>query len=243
VATQPGQLRRVVDAVAPLEPELVEPDWRTCLGGVMRMSRRRAVVVVFSDALYAQTDDRLAALLGTLARRHVVVFASIRDSELTELAAQPVHNPAGLYERGVATQVIEDRDAALAGIRRRRVRALAGDITHPGLGLDPEVARLAAGRLRFEIHHSHASLIARVVLAINGTTIGRTTGTTSAVLAAPGMTISRKSTVSVDVSGLEFINSSCLVAMVTWITAVQAMAHAAIAFAKATGSFTTRAAA
>ena len=91
-STRAGQLRRVVDAVAPLEPELVEPDWRTCLGGLMRMSRRRAVVVVFSDALYAQTDDRLAALLGTLARRHVVVFASIRDSELTELAAQPVHD-------------------------------------------------------------------------------------------------------------------------------------------------------
>ena len=120
----PGQLRRVVDAVAPLEPELVEPDWRTCLGGLMRMSRRRAVVVVFSDALYAQTDDRLAALLGTLARRHVVVFASIRDSELTELAAQPVHDAAGLYERGVATQVIEDRDAALAGIRRRGVHTV-----------------------------------------------------------------------------------------------------------------------
>jgi len=32
-------------------------------------------------------------------------------------------------------------------------------------------------------------------------------------------------TVNVDISGLEFINSSCLVAMVTWITAVQAMAH------------------
>jgi anti-anti-sigma regulatory factor len=31
--------------------------------------------------------------------------------------------------------------------------------------------------------------------------------------------------VNVDISGLEFINSSCLVAMVTWITAVQAMAH------------------
>jgi uncharacterized protein (DUF58 family) len=123
-STRAGQLRRVVDAVAPLEPELVEPDWRTCLGGLMRMSRRRAVVVVFSDALYAQTDDRLAALLGTLARRHVVVFASIRDSELTELAAQPVHNPAGLYERGVATQVIEDRDAALAGIRRRGVHTV-----------------------------------------------------------------------------------------------------------------------
>jgi uncharacterized protein (DUF58 family) len=123
-SARPGQLRRVVDTVAPLEPELVEPDWRACLTGLLRMSRRRALVVVFSDALYAQTDDRLAALLGTLARRHTVVFASIRDAELTEIAAQPVTDAASLYERGVATQVIDERDAALAGIRRRGVHTV-----------------------------------------------------------------------------------------------------------------------
>ncbi|HEY3764402.1 MAG TPA: DUF58 domain-containing protein, partial [Gaiellales bacterium] len=119
-----GQLRRVVDAVATIEPDLVEPDWRTCLAGLVRMSRRRAVVVVFSDALYAQTDDRLAALLGTLARRHVVMFASIRDAELTEVAARPVTDPQSLYERGVATQVIDDREAALQVIRRRGVHTV-----------------------------------------------------------------------------------------------------------------------
>jgi uncharacterized protein (DUF58 family) len=123
-SSRPGQLRRVVDVVAPLEPDLVEPDWRTCLAALMRMSRRRALVVVFSDALYAQSDDRLAALLGTLARRHTVVFASIRDAELTELAAQPVVDPGSLFERGVATQVMGDRGAALAGIRRRGVHTV-----------------------------------------------------------------------------------------------------------------------
>jgi uncharacterized protein (DUF58 family) len=123
-SSRPGQLRRVVDVVAPLEPDLVEPDWRMCLAALMRMSRRRALVVVFSDALYAQSDDRLAALLGTLASRHTVVFASIRDAELTELAAQPVVDPGSLFERGVATQVIEDRGAALAGIRRRGVHTV-----------------------------------------------------------------------------------------------------------------------
>jgi uncharacterized protein (DUF58 family) len=123
-SARPGQLRRVVDVVAALEPDLVEPDWRTCLETLVRMSRRRALVVVFSDALYAQSDDRLAALLGTLARRHAVVFASIRDAELTELAAQPVIDAGTLYERGVATQVIEDRRAALAGIRRRGVHTV-----------------------------------------------------------------------------------------------------------------------
>lgn len=123
-SSRPGQLRRVVDTTAALEPELAEPDWRACLAALMRMSRRRAVVVVFSDALYAQADDRVGALLGTLARRHTVVFASIRDAELTEAAAQHVTDARTLYERGVASQVIEDRDAALAVIRRRGVHTV-----------------------------------------------------------------------------------------------------------------------
>jgi uncharacterized protein (DUF58 family) len=123
-SARPGQLRRVVDTTAALEPELAEPDWRACLAALMRMSRRRAVVVLFSDALYAQADDRVGALLGTLARRHTVVFASIRDAELTEAAAQPVTDAETLYERGVASQVIEDRDAALAAIRRRGVHTV-----------------------------------------------------------------------------------------------------------------------
>jgi uncharacterized protein (DUF58 family) len=123
-SARPGQLRRVVDTTAALEPELAEPDWRACLAALMRMSRRRAVVVVFSDALYAQADDRVGALLGTLARRHTVVFASIRDAELTEAAAQPVTDAGTLYERGVASQVIEDREAALTAIRRRGVHTV-----------------------------------------------------------------------------------------------------------------------
>jgi uncharacterized protein (DUF58 family) len=123
-SARPGQLRRVVETVAALEPDLVEPDWRACLAAVMRMSRRRAVVVVFSDALYAQTDDRLGALLGTIARRHLVMFASIRDAELTEIAARPVTDAAGLYERGVAAGVIEGRVRALAAMHRHGVHTV-----------------------------------------------------------------------------------------------------------------------
>jgi len=138
-----GQLRRVVETVAPLESELVEPDWRACLAGLLRMSRRRALVVVFSDALYAQSDDRLAALLGALARRHVVVFASIRDGEVTELAEEPVTGPATLYERGVAAQVIEDRDRALGAIRRHGVHTVDSS---PELLTDAVTARFRALR-------------------------------------------------------------------------------------------------
>ena len=123
-SARPGQLRRAVDVVAGVEPELVEPDWRAGVHALSRMSRRRAVAIVFSDALYAQTDDRLAGRLGALARRLLVVFASIRDAEVTELAERPVTDAATLFERGVASEILEQRDAALQAMRRLGVHTL-----------------------------------------------------------------------------------------------------------------------
>jgi uncharacterized protein (DUF58 family) len=123
-AARHGQLRRMVESVADLEPALVEPGWAAGLHAVARMTRRRAVVVVFSDALYAQTDDRLAGRLGALARRHLVVFASVRDAEVTELAERPVTDAASLFERGVAVDMLEQRDLALGRLRGGGVRTL-----------------------------------------------------------------------------------------------------------------------
>ena len=123
-AARPGQLRRVVEAAAGLEPGLVEPGWAVGLPAVARMTRRRAVVVVFSDALYAQTDERLAVRLGALARRHLVLFASVRDAEVTELATAAVTDAATLFERGAAVDMLEQRDLALGRLRRAGVHTL-----------------------------------------------------------------------------------------------------------------------
>jgi uncharacterized protein (DUF58 family) len=87
-STRPGQLRRAVDAVAAVEPDLV------------------------------------AGRIGALARHHLVVFASIRDAEVTELAERPVTDARTLFERGVASEILEQRDAALQRMRRLGVHTL-----------------------------------------------------------------------------------------------------------------------
>jgi uncharacterized protein (DUF58 family) len=82
------------------------------------------MVVVFSDALYLETDPRLPARLGRLARRHLVVFAALRDAELADMADRPVAGGAELYERGLATAVLERRSNALAALERVGVHVL-----------------------------------------------------------------------------------------------------------------------
>jgi uncharacterized protein (DUF58 family) len=119
-----GQVRRVVETLADLEASMVEPDWGGGLSAIARLASRRSLVVLFSDLHYVETDPALAARLGALARRHVVVFASLIDHTLTEQASLPVVDEASLYRRGTATALLERRRHAAALLSRRGVHSL-----------------------------------------------------------------------------------------------------------------------
>jgi uncharacterized protein (DUF58 family) len=127
-----GQVRRVVETLAPLEAGLFEPDWDRGLAAIARLGTRRSLVVLFSDLHYVETDPALAVRLGALARRHVVLFASAVDHALSEQAAVPVVDEDTLYRRGTATALLERRRRAAAELEQRGVHALdaaPGDLT------------------------------------------------------------------------------------------------------------------
>ena len=52
------------------------------------------------------------------------MFAAVRDAELSDLAEQPVVDGSSLYERGVATALLDRRADALAQVSRRGVHVL-----------------------------------------------------------------------------------------------------------------------
>ena len=126
-AARPGQLRRVLDLVSPVDPEMTEPDWAQGLAAASRLSQRRALVVVLSDAMYLETDARLTARLSLLARRHVVVFAAQRDAELATMAGLDVAGGESLYQRAAAVRLINQRSAALTALSRGGVHVLDAD--------------------------------------------------------------------------------------------------------------------
>ena len=123
-AARPGQVRRVVETLAPVEATTYEPDWDRALVALGRLTARRSLVMVFSDVHYVETDESLAVRLGRLARRHVVVFASTVDHELAAEAALPVTDEDSLYRRGTATALLARRRRAVRVLRARGVEAL-----------------------------------------------------------------------------------------------------------------------
>lgn len=131
-AARPGQMRRVVETLAALEAGVEEPDWAGALASLARVAGTRSLIVIFSDLHYVEADPLLAVRLGTLARRHRVVFASVIDQTLIEQAAVPVVDEDTLYRRGTAAAMLQRRRLAAALLEQRGVYALdvaPGDLT------------------------------------------------------------------------------------------------------------------
>jgi len=70
-------LARVVDAMALLEPALVESDGRLLVSEVLRRSRRRSLVVLFTTLDTAALQEGLLPVLSSLTSRHTVVLAAV----------------------------------------------------------------------------------------------------------------------------------------------------------------------
>ncbi|TDE15949.1 DUF58 domain-containing protein [Jiangella asiatica] len=79
-------LRRMVDAVATLEPELLETDYRALAAEVMNRARRHAFVVIVTGLDSSAVELGLLPVIGQLTRRHTVLVASVADPRLASLA-------------------------------------------------------------------------------------------------------------------------------------------------------------
>jgi uncharacterized protein (DUF58 family) len=101
-------LPQVVEAMADLEPTLVEADWSRLTSAVVSLGKQPALVVLLSALEPAAVEHGLLPALPTLAHRHRVVLASVRDPELDRMAARR-GRPQDVYDAAAAEQVLADR--------------------------------------------------------------------------------------------------------------------------------------
>jgi uncharacterized protein (DUF58 family) len=113
-ASRTDVLPRIVDVTAGLEPALVESDGRRLVSEVLRRTRRRSLVVLFTTLDAAPLEEGLLPLLSSLTKRHTVVLAAVADPRVAELAQR----------RGTLDEVYGAAAAERAQAERRRVTAL-----------------------------------------------------------------------------------------------------------------------
>jgi uncharacterized protein (DUF58 family) len=86
-ASSKQSLPRLLEAMAPLQPALVETDFGRVVAEVLNKERKRALVVLFTTLDPGALGEGLLPVLPTLVARHTVMVAAVHDPALDALAA------------------------------------------------------------------------------------------------------------------------------------------------------------
>jgi len=116
-ASRKELLAQLVDAMAPLEPALVESDARATVATVSRRFRRRALVVLMTDLNSSALDEGLMGVLPLLSAKHQVLIAAVADPRLDRLAAGRA-DAAQVYDAASAERARNDRGLTATRLRR-----------------------------------------------------------------------------------------------------------------------------
>lgn len=146
-ASRTELLPAMVDAMAPLDADLVEADWTTIVAAVRSRLSQRALVVLLTSLDAAAIEEGLLPVLGQLTSHHLVLLASVSDPALAAMAAgrQDVYQ---VYAAASATRTLMERDGLTAELRRLGVEVVTGEPEHlPPRLADRYLALKAAGRL------------------------------------------------------------------------------------------------
>lgn len=146
-ASRTELLAQLVDAMAPLQPALVESDWYAMVSTILRRTRRRSLVVLLTDLNATALDEGLLPVLPQLSAKHHVVVAAVGDPRVDQLAIGR-SDAAAVYDAAAAERARNDRRAIASRLRHSGVDVVdapPSDIA-PALA-DRYLAMKATGRL------------------------------------------------------------------------------------------------
>jgi uncharacterized protein (DUF58 family) len=146
-ATRTELLAQLVDAMAPLQPVLIESDWRAIVSTIALRTRRRSLVVLLTDLNPAALDEGLLPVLAQLSTKHHLLLAAVSDPRVDQMAAGR-SDAAAVYDAAAAERSRNDRGAIAARLRRGGVEVVDAPPAElaPALA-DHYLAMKATGRL------------------------------------------------------------------------------------------------
>jgi uncharacterized protein (DUF58 family) len=140
-------LAAVAQAMAGIEPELVETDAAALSSAALTTARHRCLIVLLTDLNPAAIEEGLLPRLPLLAARHEVLVAAVADPALTQLASGRA-DAASVYGAAAAEQALAARQRAAALLQRRGAHVVdAPPDRLPAALADSYLALKAGGRL------------------------------------------------------------------------------------------------
>jgi uncharacterized protein (DUF58 family) len=140
-------LPSMVQAMAPLEPELIELDAAGMVSTLMSRVRQRCLVVLLTDLNTAAIEEGLLPLLPQLTARHLLMVAAVTDPRVDEMAAAR-GDLAAVYDAAAAERARAERRRLTAELRKYGVEVVDAPPNEiaPALA-DAYLALKSAGRL------------------------------------------------------------------------------------------------
>lgn len=146
-AGQGNLLGRMVQAMAPLEAELIEMDWPAVPAEVRAVSAHRSLVVLLTSLDGGAPEEGLIPVAAQLSRRHVVVVAAVRDPQL-ETMLRERDDASSVFRAAAAERTLLQRAAVSAELRRHGVEVVDAEPHQlPPALADMYIRLKAAGRL------------------------------------------------------------------------------------------------
>ncbi|BBY13206.1 DUF58 domain-containing protein [Mycobacterium marseillense] len=146
-ASRTELLAQLVDAMAPLQPTLVESDWRAMASAIALRARRRSLVVLLTDLNPTALDEGLLPVLPQLSAKHHLLLAAVSDPRVDQMAAGR-SDAAAVYDAAAAERSRNDRGTMATRLRRSGVEVVDAPPAElaPALA-DHYLAMKATGRL------------------------------------------------------------------------------------------------
>jgi uncharacterized protein (DUF58 family) len=114
---------RILNAVYDLQPGMMTTDYYQAAVALGRRVRKRALVVVLSN-LRDEDDDTLLPALRLLQKRHLVLFASLREKVLDDALLLPVNDFETALTHAAAVDYRLQRDSAFRRLKLGNVVCL-----------------------------------------------------------------------------------------------------------------------
>ncbi|MEO8528301.1 MAG: DUF58 domain-containing protein [Pseudolysinimonas sp.] len=140
-------LARMVDTLAPIEPELIEGDWNAIPNLIDSITTRHALVVLVTPIDTPGASRPLLAMLPSLTRKHTVVVAAVTDPDVVGATRERTGSNE-VYRAASAERALLDIARVAAAMRQGGAEV----VTAPPADLPPALADKylalkAAGRL------------------------------------------------------------------------------------------------
>lgn len=117
-------MRALTESACSVQSRWREADFTRMFATLQSRQSKRSLLVILSDIIDEATSTRFRASLGTLCRRHVVLFAALQTPLLRQYTRAPIGSMVDGSRQAVAFRLLREREVALQSLRHSGVHVV-----------------------------------------------------------------------------------------------------------------------